>query len=131
MPVRAFTSAVFPWSMCPAVPTMTDFIEDSIVVSRRSSVVSSTIERSQRPAAVWWAFRPPIGSAEGGSYFRSSPYATIGFPSPYESVRYSCPYSGAHPGARPHVRRVRKNQAIVRRTRTHAHRTGHLQRDVE
>jgi phosphoribosylformylglycinamidine synthase subunit PurL len=30
MPVRAFTSAVFPWSICPAVPTMTDFISDSI-----------------------------------------------------------------------------------------------------
>ena len=25
MPVNALTSAVFPWSMCPAVPTMTDF----------------------------------------------------------------------------------------------------------
>src|ERR1700722_1807744 len=27
IPVRAFTSAVFPWSMCPAVPTMIDFIK--------------------------------------------------------------------------------------------------------
>src|SRR5579885_59252 len=26
MPVRAFTSAVFPWSMCPAVPTMMFFM---------------------------------------------------------------------------------------------------------
>jgi len=26
IPVSAHTSAVFPWSMCPAVPTMTDFI---------------------------------------------------------------------------------------------------------
>src|ERR1700686_4108384 len=30
MPVRAFTSEVLPWSICPAVPTMTDFICDSI-----------------------------------------------------------------------------------------------------
>src|SRR5579864_9406577 len=26
MPVRALTSAVLPWSMCPAVPMMIDFI---------------------------------------------------------------------------------------------------------
>ena len=31
IPVRAFTSAVLPWSMCPAVPTMMDFIWAAIL----------------------------------------------------------------------------------------------------
>src|SRR5262249_18456343 len=37
IPVRALTSEVFPWSMWPAVPTMTDFIGDSIARELRAS----------------------------------------------------------------------------------------------
>ncbi len=36
-----------------------------------------------------------------------------------------------HPGARPHARRIRKDQTASGRTRTHPDRAWHLQRDVE
>src|SRR5208282_5976495 len=51
MPVRAFTSAVFPWSICPAVPTMTDFICDSI-----DGAANNSYRRHSRfrHAKSWW-----------------------------------------------------------------------------
>jgi hypothetical protein len=42
MPVRAFTSEVFPWSIWPAVPTMTDFIANSIAVAVGWQVFAET-----------------------------------------------------------------------------------------
>src|SRR5450631_4503610 len=43
MPVRAFTSEVFPWSICPAVPTMTDFICDSIDARVGRTLLSAAV----------------------------------------------------------------------------------------
>src|ERR1700692_2526421 len=41
IPVSAFTSEVLPWSICPAVPTMTDFICDSIDASAGRTLLSA------------------------------------------------------------------------------------------
>src|SRR5262252_9547898 len=55
---------------------------------------------------------------------------TISVP-PHDSPSEPCHHSGTHPGARLDAGGVRQNPAIARRARAHAHRTRHLQRDVE
>ncbi len=37
IPVSAFTNAVLPWSMCPAVPTMMDFIWFAILPEKAAA----------------------------------------------------------------------------------------------
>ena len=37
IPVSAFTKAVLPWSMCPAVPTMMDFIWVAILSDKTAA----------------------------------------------------------------------------------------------
>src|SRR5258708_27123842 len=57
--------------------------------------------------------------------------ATIKIPDDHLYDHSYCQYTGDDPGARPYSGRIRKNQTTARRTRTHADRTWHLQRDVE
>src|SRR5204863_7715692 len=122
MPVRALISAVFPWSMCPAVPTMMDFIEDSIVGSLLQSGFAIGVVARHRPRP---SHRQELAT------FNLSCCATIEFQSSYELVSHPRSYSGAHPRARPHIRRIRKDQTTAGRARSHADRARHLQRNVE
>src|ERR1700733_9251656 len=111
IPVRALTKAVLPLAMCPAVPTIMDFIWVAILPERPSRL-GSRVEK--------WSRRP---------YPAALLNATIELP--HDHLHDLCLPSGDSPAAWPHLRRVRKDQAASWATRTDAHRAWHLQRDVE
>src|ERR1700722_10240532 len=107
--------------MCPAVPTMMDFIwmasyGKNFTVGKPQLGNSLTGAESHRRDRSWPYPADPVN-------------ATIEFPHDHDYD--ACLFSGDTPAARPHFRRVRKNKAAAWWTRAHAHRTWHFQRDVE
>src|ERR1700733_2316297 len=118
IPVSAFTSAVLPWSICPAVPTMMDFIW----------------LKSYRKQARPQIFAVKLGNDEFQllptlPFLQGLQNATIELP--HDHLHDFCLPCGDPPAAWAYAGRVRENQAASGTTRAYAHRTGHLQRDVE
>jgi hypothetical protein len=53
MPVKALTSAVFPWSMCPAVPMIIDFIQISVIDKKSKTLPLMNADDADRKGALY------------------------------------------------------------------------------